>query len=1230
MKKIRLLTLLVLGLAVGTAYAQTKVSGVVKSSEDGQPLAGVTVQVKGTTIGVATGADGSYTIPNAPSNATLTFSYAGMRKQEVPAAGKATVNATMEPDVLSASGVVVTALGGKKQERKLGYAQTTIQGDALVRANTIDPVSALQGKVAGLNIQTSGSAGLTGSPVITLRGAKSLTKNNSPIFVVDGIVMENEEAMSYGAAQILGGNGGPTEGNSATRYGNQMKNLNMADFESVTVLKGAAATSLYGSRGANGAIIFTSKQGKARQGIGVDVSYSHSFEQTYAPPLPLQNVYGMGVVTSRYEGNIVPGTNPVTTTAGDAYTPASWGPIMDGSTSIAQYYKLGTPSWVDPQYWNNPVEPLVAHPDNWKALFNTGHSDNVNVSLYGGSDKATYRFSYNYLNSNGSLPNNEFNRHSVRFSTDGRLNDIFSVNFQFTYSNSNTLNAYLQAAWSGNRFTELVGKQISRNTDVEWYKNNYRDPITYETMEAPGGQLLALRNTLLNYENNNETRNEQTILAAIQFRADLTEWLDADVSVSYNDFKRYTEVKNYGREKFREGVDGKYAVSGATSSTYDARVSLHSNNRFVDDNLELDVRAFYEITGDGVGSNWNKSTNNGLVVPGLWTFGNTVAPLTVNDMGVNRLNRKEMTSGIAAVASLSWKDQITLEVTGRNDWLSTLLYPTWIPDGANNYSVFYPSVNVAWIFTDTFQLNPDIISYGKLRASLAQVGSGPDPYETAGGAGGFTVNATGAYNPAGQQQFTAQANDTRLQNLDLKPEIQQSLELGFDARFLNGLVGIDFAWYKMNTRNQVLSLPAPDVSGVSTRLINAGNIQNTGWEAQLDFHPFQSREVRWDFSFNFARNKGKIKSLVDGTTQFIFSNGNDYGTPRIVGFVDGLGGYGDIVSSGGDYAASAAKWNEQYANYLNVTNGWAQGNANYVTINPGDKNYGKRLIYMNYLTSPAGATPDANWANQQRIYYRTASGNFYWSEQKDAEGNVTREGKTYDKLGNVQPWFTAGFNSTVSYKGFDLFVQVDGRYGGQMISPLIRDAVQAGTAKASLLYRDADNGGMQRMNYKNELVSDGYIVDGVFEKERSGSIRDDQTGSNSKMVSLKTGQMVDLAGMSMMEAYQEGHLQPVKTALYYNDNFTMSNIMELCVYDATYFALREVTVGYNFPEKWTKYVGMQSARLSVSGRNLCYLYNGLGAKSNPESISNNNSMTPIDYGGVPFVRNFSVSLNVRF
>ncbi|WP_300828235.1 SusC/RagA family TonB-linked outer membrane protein [uncultured Rikenella sp.] len=1108
-----------------------------------------------------------------------------------------TPNFHLLASVLQTEAVTVTALGGKKQDRKLGYATSTVKGDELARTNTISPVNALQGKVAGLQISTSGSSGLTSSPVITLRGAKSLTKNNSPIFVIDGIVMEN-------SVMGLDADGS----NSGIAYGNQLKNLNSNDYESVTVLKGAAATALYGSRGANGAIVITTKGGKARKGVGIEVNYSHEFSQTYAAPMKLQNLYGMGSPTNGYEGDIIP--NVGSTVSDGVYSAQSFGPRMDAGLQMSQEYKLGK--------YNNPVEPLLSYANNWKSIFQTGQQDNVSVALTGGSEKATYRVSYGYTNMKGALPNNEFKRHSVNVRTNGKINDVFSVDFSMQYSNSNTLNPNIFSATSGRSYAAVVSQQINRNTDLKWYRDNYIDYSTW--MRLPDGSSTALKSiqsALNTFVDDNTNHNEQTIIASVGLTAQFNSWLDANARLTYNDYSYFNETKNYGSGFGRGGAEagdpvyspgGSYSIGGGKSGEYNFLGQLHSNNLFLDDNLELDVRLFYELYGNSRGSSWSKSTRGGLIVPGMWNFGNSAEPLEVSNYDTNLNYRNRMTYGIGGAVNLSWKDQINLEVTARNDWLSSLLYPTWIPQGSDNWSVFYPSVNLSWVFSDTFNIDPNILSYGKLRASWGQVGSGTSAYETASGAGGFDVKTESA--PNGNNLQFATPNNSTLPNYDLKPEIQTSMEFGADLRFLNGRIGVDVAYYKINTRNQILKLDAVKESGVTKQLINAGNIQNQGWELQLDFRPIQTRTVRWEIGLNWSRNRSKIKEFYEGISSYkLFDNGTG-GIPGIYAFENGA--FGQIVSgSGYGYTSDGAGVAAVFRNM----------------DDPNDPRNGKMLI--NY----GGTTSSLNLPYYSIVRGSQVTNYYHGVLGKDEDGNQIDGYNTpgdkpylYDVLGKVEPDFFAGLTTSLTVNlpnnsgSFDFFAQIDGRVGGHMISSKLREAMQYGNVEMSLYGRDEEHGGVARVNYKGETVYNGMIPDGVFYKDFKVTRKD-----NGQEVTVK-------AGTTFAEAVEAGDIEPMLSAIWYTQggNYGFWGAQNINVSKATYFSLREVTLGYNFPDKWIKHVGLQSARLSFSGRNLCYIYNGMRGGINPESISSNNPLTPVDYGGVPYARNFSINLNLRF
>lgn len=1193
MKKIRLLTLLILGLMAGsTAFAQNRVSGVVTESENGQPLAGVVVQLQGTTVAVLTGNDGSFTINNAQvANGTLVFNYAGMRKLEVPVQGRSNINVTMQPEALQAEAVTVTALGIKKQNRKLGYATSTVQGDELARTNTVSPVNALQGKVAGLQISTVSTSGPTSTPSIVIRGAKSLTKNNSPIFVIDGIVMQYEEA----------GIGGQNVG-TVGEYGNQLKNLNPDDYENITVLKGAAATALYGSRGANGAIVITTKGGKARKGIGLEVNYTHEWQTAYKSPMGLQNTYGMGSYGNGYEGDFIPGENSSVTNGG--YSVASFGPRMDAGLEMMASYKRP----------DRPIEPLVSYKDNWKAFLTSGRYDNVTVALTGGSDNATYRLSYGYMDTKSPLPNNGFSRHSINFTTNGKINDVFSVDFNFQYTNSLTKNPLTGNGWgNGGSIAMVTGYMMNRSTDLKWVWDNFLDPVTYERRDWSA--FSGIRDKFNEFIDQDHQRNEQTVIARLGLTADFTDWLDASVSVSFNDLKWKQEEKRYGSAIYRGGEgQGYYGVRGASESSYNGMAQLHSNNRFLDDNLELDVRVVGEMYGNSYGHSYGKRTVSGLVVPGLFTFGNSRNPIILN--GDNYLNynpRNNMTVGVAGIVNLSWKDQINLELTARNDWVSTLLYPEYIPDGLDEYSVFYPSANVSWIFSDTFQIDPNILSFGQIRASISQVGMGTAPYETAKGSGGFNMGDAPKA-PDATTISTASPNNSTIPNYSLKPEKQQSLEFGANLRFWESRVGLDVTYYKTNTKNQIMDINTVIETGVKSRKINAGNIQNQGWEVQLDVTPIRTRTVRWNIAANLTRNRGKIKEFHPEVKQYQLFGGLN--SPGIFAFEGGS--YG-VLASGPGYGHNT--------NYYNVSGAILKWNN---AADPNDPRNGMRMMKnVGTYTNNSDFYNVTN--NKEYVFMYLSGGGFveggYYGTNLPYWGG---EDHLYDDLGRVEPNFLYGINTSVNVNipnagSIDFYAQIDGRSGGKMLNGYNFNATQLGNTQNSMYGRDAEHGGVERVNYKGDVVHSGVMVDGVFAHSSPSY------PTLNKVISLKTGQEIDLGGWIYKDAVDAGHIMPTFAGYWHNQNNLWSvNSDYRTVSKSTYMALREITVGYNFPEKWIKHIGMQSARISFTARNICYLSNKLMNGANPEGLTNNNPLTPFDWVGAAFQRNFSVSLNLRF
>lgn len=1121
-----LMTLLLM-FCINMSFSQQFVTGKVTDSNGA--LLGVSISVVGTTRATQTDLDGEYRIA-ASNGEKLRFSSQGFLSQEVTVSSQV-INITLEEDNSSIDEVVVTAMGITKQTRSLGYAATSVKPEEIQRTNTINVVNALQGKVAGVQINAVGTSGVTSSSSITIRGAKSLDKNNSPIFVIDGIVMENNITDTYGGKD----------------WGSQLKNLNPDDYESIDVLKGAAATALYGSRGANGAIVITTKGGMARKGLGIDFSQNYQIQNIYAPHIKLQNEFGAGSVGNGYQGDFLPEGNPNQTTS-------SFGPQYNGQL-VNQYYNDG--------------EKIAysAQPDNWRALYQNGNYSNTNLAVNGGNERAVFRLSYSHTDNGGVLKNNEFKRDAISLKSNGKINDIFSVDFGVNYAKSKAKNAYDQGFWrEGQNLALMTTYYMPRSLDLAKFYDTYRDPVTNAVKSQPLYGTIA--NFLHRLDYYNEDRDEESVIGNVALRATITDNIRALAQGNYSIYNTLNVNKQYGAGPYLGG-GGYYGVNGTRRNNYNFLFMLDGSKNFLDGDLETNLKIASEVYGNGVNENWGKNTNGGLIVPGLFAFSNSVNTIYPT---YNYTKGNYQVIGLFAVANLAYKNQVFLELSARNDWNSSLLYPTWIESGKNNYSIFYPSANLSWVFTDTFKESlPSAFSFGKLRASWSQVGMGSRAFATSDGAGGF--NQSTIFDQDRNNVISASPNISSIPNTDLKPEIQQSIELGTDLRFVNDRFGVDFTYYKTNTFNQILTLGNVLESGSSTRRINAGNIQNQGIELLLDIDPIRNDKLRWNVQFNYTVNRGKIKKLHPEIKEWQLMGSADAG-PEIWAY------------EGGEFGVITSGYNNSYAS------------APAIFENPDDPNdsrNGKRILEY------AGRTGNPNPATV-----------YYWTTDVDM-GKPDRK-----TIGKIEPDFIGGLNTSLYYKNFDLFLQADGRIGGQFFSHTYKYAMGRGALEDALIGRSAGHGGIARTNYKGETVYDGIMLDAVF---REG------TTAPSK---ANPANMVDVGGLTYKEAVESGLIEPIQASAYYAYNFGWGANVQDPIMDNSWIMMREVTLGYKLPTSLTKRLKMDYARIGISGRNLFYIYNGLKGGLNPESIQSNNPLTPYEYGGVPYSRSFSVSLNVKF
>ncbi len=1117
-----------------TAFAQTKtVTGTVVDKQN-EPLIGVAVRVQGTNIAAATNLDGRFTLNNVPNNAVLEVSSVGMTTQNVSTVGLTEINIVMEEDTELLKEVVITAFGIPKQARSVGYATSSVSTTEIERVNAINPVTALQGKVAGLNINAAGASGVTSSSSITIRGAKSIDKNNSPIFVVDGMIIQE-----------------PITGHlSGTDWGSQLKNLNPADYESVTVLKGAAATALYGSRGANGAIVIVSKGGMyGKRGLGVEMSQILETTDIYKSPIAFQNIYGAGSPQNGFEGGFLADGSLQRT----AY---SFGPRMDGQM-INQYMPHGEPT------------PFVPHPDNWKALYQAGLNSTSNVAINGGGENSSFRVSYSYTDNKGVFKRNEFDRHAISFRGLTDLNRIFSIEAGINYAFSRSQNGANQGGWNwGGNLGMMSTYYTPRNMDMITYESLYRDPITkaVET-DTPWGSL---RGYLHGRDMNLSQRAENSMLSTLTLKAKIAPRLTASIKGNYNYYGISTLSKWYGSgANYGPTGSGGYGRGGSNSGAYNFLGMLQSAGNEIklgNETITLDAILAAELYGNTESHSWSKETRDGLVSPAVFAFSNSRGKI---EPVYNYTPRNNEAFGLSAIINLAWRDQLYLELTGRNDWLSTLTYPSYMLAGMNNYSVFYPSANASWVFSETFEM-PEWLSFGKLRASLSRVGMGTSAYSTTRGFGVFSQSAQ--YDPQRTSILIANPNLGTMWNPDLKPEIQQSLELGTDLRFFDERLNLDFAYYKTNTRNQILTVDAVAESGAGKQLINAGNIQNQGVEIQLEATPIRTRDFRWSVGSNFTLNRGKIIELHENVKEWQLMGQYD-GGPEIWAYEGGKFG---VITTPYNNGAGAAiyRFNNE--------------------SDPNDPRNGKPVIsYWGAAGSP----------NSVPVYGYTTNYDMDIPERIE--------------IGKVEPDFLLSANTSFSYKDFDFYALIDGRVGGNFFSNTYKYASNMGTLLSSLEGRDQEHGGLPRTNYKGETVHDVILLDAVFDEGSTAPLASDPT------------KRIDVGGLTYQEALDKG-IRPMPAGAFYMYNLGWGMPSELGLQDNTWFALREITLGYRLPESVLKKIGANYLRIGLTGRNLGYLVNKLTDGLNPASISSNNPLLPMDIGAVPYSRTYALNLTIRF
>ncbi len=822
-------------------YAQNgaTVQGTVTDSE-GYEIIGANVVVKGTTNGTITNIDGQFTLNNVNNGDVVLVSYIGYTPQEVTYTGQASLAVVLAEDSQIIDEVVVTALGIKRERKALGYAMQEVKGDQLTETRDANIANSLAGRIAGVQINQSGT-GVGGATRIIIRGNNSIAGNNQPLIVVDGVPIDN---FSSDTDEYWG--------NGAIDKGSGISDISPDDIESMSVLKGPAAAALYGSRAGNGVVMITTKTGASNKGLGISFNSNFTFENPMMTP-KYQNEYGQGAWVLKDKDDKDSGYINVY----DNNVIGSWGPKMDGSMKDMALGKYAY---------------SARDNDLYKDFLRTGSTWTNSMEISKASDDITLRASITRLDNKSVVPNSGIERTSINLRSTMKLAEWLSADFKINYVNQQSKNRVALAADPNNIFYDYLTMPRSIGySDFE----PYRDTNWKRADGKPASWKLehntAPNNPYWSTERNGNTDKRDRYIGFAAFDIKFTDWLNL---------------------KLRSGIDNYTFLYDWTRATGNPYWETNGSYRVQTERFK-ELNTDFLFTAQG---NWNKfgivataggnimyrstSHNNDwsgeLVIPDFYSISNGKL-----HNGEFTRTRKQINS-LYATASLSWDSFVYLDLTGRNDWSSTL------PKDNNSY--FYPSVGGSFVFTQMLHnMGKDLgpLTFGKLRASWAQVGNDTEPYQLLDY---YTLN----YDIKGGV-FNA-TNKNWIANSNLKNETIESWELGLELRGLDNRIGLDVSYYKKNAKNQILRVSVPAATGYSYKLINAGNIQNQGWEIALNGTPVKTASgFTWSSLLNWSTNKNKIIELYEDTERQIISDGAGINFLDIVAEVGGS--YGDMYGT---------------------------------------------------------------------------------------------------------------------------------------------------------------------------------------------------------------------------------------------------------------------------------------------------------------------------------------------
>ncbi|CAM3305619.1 SusC/RagA family TonB-linked outer membrane protein [Aequorivita lipolytica] len=842
------------------SYAQTTVTGTVTSAVDDITIPFVTIQASN---GKATTTDenGNYSI-SVSENDKLKFSAIGYAAQTVSVENRTTINVVLAETTTDLDEVVVTALGVKRETKELGYTVQALKSEEISEVKSVNFLDNLAGKLAGVTI-TQGATGVGSSSKITIRGEASFS-NNNPLFVIDGTPINNNTVFNVTNEAAAGF--------QEIDFGNGAMEVNPDDIESVTVLKGPTAAALYGTRAANGVIVIETKDGSKAKGMGISVNTSLFVDTAFKLP-KFQNEYGQGNSGQfEYVDGLGGGTNDLIS--------YSWGPRLDVGNLIPQYdspvylpdgtvVRGGDTSLYD----GLPITatPFVSHPDNLKDFYKTGITTINNVSVSDNFGNGNYRLSFTDLRSESIIPGVNLDRQTVAANLTFRPTAKTEITTSMSYVNSNSDNRPSNGYGSENVNYALIAWG-PRSLNIENMKQYWQPGL--ENVQHYSFNYTYFDNPYFTLLENRNSFNRDRVFGNVSIRQNLSQHLSVSLRTGMDYSSENREFRRaYSSNRFKNGA---YAEDDVFYREVNTDFLINYNKLF--GNFSFDISAGGNRLDQTASTKQSQALN--LAQPGIFSLNNAASPIEVF-----QFESQKRINSFYGIAKFGFKDIAYLDITARNDWSSALATPFSV-DGT---SFFYPSASLSFILSNAAKL-PRVISFAKLRGSIAQVGNDTNPYQTSGA----FVSQTPYL---GQPTFSDQ---NFIPNSNLKPEQVTSYEVGADIRFFRDRLNFDFTYYNALTKDQIISLPIAISSGYNQQVVNGGKVRSQGIELVADIIPVKTGNFSWNSTFNFSKNKAVVEELpqTDGRLTLAYSRIYDSANQTVWFQVEEGGEIGDIYGTG--------------------------------------------------------------------------------------------------------------------------------------------------------------------------------------------------------------------------------------------------------------------------------------------------------------------------------------------